>query len=64
MMSDHSANLIFFNKIKTGRPEHLLTPSTSKDISVLTCPTTSIPPPPLKWMSYAYHPLMRKIEKD
>ena len=42
-MSGHGANPIFFNKKKTERPEHSLTPTpTSDNISFFPYP----PPPP------------------
>ena len=51
MMSDHGANLIFFNKrIKIRRPQHSLTPrpppSTSDNVSFLSYPPPLPPPPP------------------
>ena len=37
-MSGHSANLIFFNKKKTGRPEHLLSVESCRclDLAIYT----------------------------
>ena len=53
MMSDHGANLIFFNKrIKIRRPQHSLTPRppppTSDNVSFCLNSPSYPPPPTLK----------------
>ena len=57
MMSSHDPNPIFFNnkKIKTGRPEYLLTPHPLHPITSHFCITP--PPPPHSPPPTPHHPL-------
>ena len=61
-MSGHGANPIFFNKkIKIGRPEDLLTPSTYVRQHLIFALD---PQPPSKWTSYVYHPLSVRCSRQ
>ena len=76
MMSSHDPNPIFFNnkKIKTGRPEYLLTPHPLHPITSHFCITPPPPPhsppptpphplPPSKWTPCVYHLLCLYVQQ-